>query len=279
MREVTGDYFSGKYDFEGVKEVGGGGEAVVNAGLGEFYEEPRLWTDYDKTIKYIERLVESLKGVDKVGKGLFWKIAKGLQRNLVYVDGFYECIVDRDDVLAHNIVIAASALRGDVDRAFATYKVMERRDVQTYNCLMMAVEMAGGRTREVEAVKDRMEEDGVEEDGETVARYIGVILNDEANPDGALRSYRVLRNGWEKFGGGGKGWKPCGIPEEVLDKVLRRLVRENRVEEQREVENWMREGWGEVPQWVETRMRGIEAEVSAGEEEEVEERQQTLSPT
>ncbi|GMH94552.1 hypothetical protein TrVE_jg723 [Triparma verrucosa] len=156
---------------------------------------------------------------------------------------------------------------------------MERRDVQTYNCLMMAVEMAGGRTREVEAVKDRMEEDGVEEDGETVARYIGVILNDEANPDGALRSYRVLRNGWEKFGGGGKGWKPCGIPEEVLDKVLRRLVRENRVEEQREVENWMREGWGEVPQWVETRMRGIEAEVSAGEEEEVEERQQTLSPT
>ena len=44
----------------------------------------------------------------------------------------------------HNIVIAACALRGDLDRAFATHSEMEKRDVQTYNNLMLAVEMAGG---------------------------------------------------------------------------------------------------------------------------------------
>ncbi|GMH91260.1 hypothetical protein TL16_g12007 [Triparma laevis f. inornata] len=119
--EVIADYLSEKNDWDGIhlleskhnlyREREGLPpfssqsllEAKANSALGIFYDEPRLFADAKVTGVWVERLYLSVEGLG--GRG-------ALQRNLGYLDSFYDLIIDRTDVKMHNIVIAACALRG-----------------------------------------------------------------------------------------------------------------------------------------------------------------------
>ena len=190
-------------------------------------------------------------------------IGEGLRRKLLYVDlswNLLECYPHLRNVHAVNVVLHSSSHRGDIDRTFAAFSEAKNwvdLDVKSCNYLLKAIVSRGyGGGEDAERVVHMMNEEGIELNKESWGFLIESHLNDFADHDGVIKGYMVLK---------GLIQRQEVVGEQTMVRVCRELAKAGCHAEAMEVEQWMLDKYGDVPEYL--RMRIARGRQGAGVEE------------